>query len=533
MTLPTSPTIKIPLNTRDPNQNTSTFRRLLESNRTVRCRVNVKKRPQSDSKQKQKSSQKPCLPSSLKQVEQTQSSDTPSPSPAFADVCGHFKLLEQRKKRGKETPSHTKPKQKSKEPKLQLALNRDYNNYRGREIFIETDTPIFTLPTESMWNIFERCSSVEDYYQISCVCKKWRSLINSAPLWRDMTIQWRHLLSVMTTQSTLPYCNYITTLSVSGSGGGRGGARRARVDPTVIQTSNMSLLHLRHIRIANINFTDVKFIMEWIKHLESVHCEGIFCTNGQNVSLRIFTDMPCLKSLKLDFAQEYHLSPIHSHFDMTGSSSSKKPSLPNTIETFCLQGVYDREEHTVDSNDRMIGLDRQDRWHMLEEQLVLKYRMLTLLTRLKSLTLGRISSFTSRVWLDCLKPCGSQLEYLTLKNWPGAGKRESPQILINRRTRPAADESERIIDGIEAAIAEYFSSLNKIKEICLDDFVCDIGLIDGISKLDKTHRVQIEGLEDQRQYTVSEFKAVKVFGFKISMHNDEGVGSRQLNDTVP
>lgn len=33
-----------------------------------------------------------------------------------------------------------------------------------------------------MWNIFERCSSVEDYYQISCVCKKWRSLINSAPL---------------------------------------------------------------------------------------------------------------------------------------------------------------------------------------------------------------------------------------------------------------------------------------------------------------------------------------------------------------
>lgn len=133
-------------------------------------------------KQKQKSSQKPCLPSLLKQVEQAQSSDTPSPSPACADVCSHFKLLEQRKKRGKETPSHTKPKQRSKEPKLQLALNRDYNNYRGREIFIETDTPIFTLPTENMWNIFKRCSSVEDYYQISCVCKKWRSLINSAPL---------------------------------------------------------------------------------------------------------------------------------------------------------------------------------------------------------------------------------------------------------------------------------------------------------------------------------------------------------------
>ncbi|KAK4517848.1 uncharacterized protein ATC70_001196 [Mucor velutinosus] len=521
MTLPKSPTIKIPLNNRDPNENTTTFRRLLESNRTLRCRSNVKKRPPLHSKQKQKSQKEPCqssLPST--ELEQAPSPNIVEPSSLspIMDLPGHFKHLEQQKKKQRETTvsstcHSSTAKKSSNEPKLQLALHRDFNNYRGREIFIDTDTPIFTLPTESMWTIFERCATFEDYHQIACVCKKWRSLINAASLWKDMAIQWRHLLAVIHTQSTMPYYDYITTLSVTGE------ASRPMVNPIAVRTTNMAFKHLRHMRIANMNYTDVKFIMEWMRHLESVHCERISCSSGQNVSLRIFSDMPCLRSLKLDFAQEYNLSPIPYDFDTNGNMLSKKPTLPNTLETFSLRGIYDREEHTAGVN----GVDRQDRlvssWHMLESQLVRKYSMLALLTRLTSLTLGRISAFTSRVWLECLKPCASQLEYLTLMNWPGADKRESPHT----RTRIPADASERITDGsIEAAITECFSNLKQVKEIYLDDFVCDIGFIDGISQLNTLYQIHIEGLEDQQQqqqqqYTVSDFKAIKVFGFKISM----------------
>lgn len=333
-----------------------------------------------------------------------------------------------------------------------------------------------------------------------------------------MAIQWRHLLAVIKAQSTTPYYDHVTTLCVSGT------ASSALVDPIAIRTANMSFQHLRHMRIADINYTDVKFIMEWMRDLESVHCERIVCSGGQNVSLRIFSDMPCLKSLKLDFAQECNLAPIPYDFDTHGNVLYKKPTLPSTLETFSLRGIYDREERTANVNDTLVDADRHDRWHTLELQLVRKYSMLTLLTRLTSLTLGRISAFTSRVWLECLKPCASQLEYLTLMNWPGAGKRESPHT----RPRTPADAPERIIEGsIEAAIADCFSSLTQAKEICLDDFVCDIGFMEGITRLNATYQIHIEGLEGQQQYTVRDFKAIKVFGFKISILP---AGIRQLHE---
>lgn len=329
-----------------------------------------------------------------------------------------------------------------------------------------------------------------------------------------MAIQWRHLLAVIQAQSTTPYYDHVTTLAVSGT------TSRALVDPLAIRTANMSFQHLRHMRIANINYTDVKFIMEWMRDLESVCCERIVCSDGQNVSLRIFSDMPSLRSLQLDFAQEYNLSPIPYDFDTHGNVLYKKPTLPTTLETFSLKGIYDREEHMTSAAELLANADsRHDRWHTVELQLVRKYSMLTLLTHLTSLTLGRISAFTSRVWLECLQPCASQLEYLTLMNWPGAGKRESPPMTTT--TRIPADASERITEegssSLETAIAACFSSLTRAKEIYLDDFVCDIGFVEGISRLDASYQIHIEGLQDQQPYTVHDFKAIKVFGFKISI----------------
>lgn len=109
----------------------------------------------------------------------------------------HFRQLEQQQKRQEshrqqELALELKPKQTSNEPKLYLALDRDFSNYSGRELFIETDTPIFKLPTESMVSIFERCSSFEDYCQISIVCRKWRHLANLAFLVSIISYKYMH-----------------------------------------------------------------------------------------------------------------------------------------------------------------------------------------------------------------------------------------------------------------------------------------------------------------------------------------------------
>lgn len=291
------------------------------------------------------------------------------------------------------------------------------------------------------------------------------------------------------------------------------------------------------------NIADIKILLNLTRNLESLHCENTYCTDANGVNLRIFSEMQHLKSLKLSFAENYNLSAYY-RFDITGNPS-KRSILPSKLEIFSLQGTYDTEEHLVNSdytaiiaslhninNDLVWQHPVITSWSRLEEELVRKYSMLASLTNLKSLTLGRVSSFTSRVWRECLMPYGSQLEYLTMKNWSGSGKRESPQTLINTRQQQqqqqgqvtnitvVGDESERIIDGIEAAISEYISCLTNVKQVHLDDFVCGVGLIDGISKLDKTHCIQVEGLEKEN-FSVNDFKGIKLFGFKIVMNSGD------------
>jgi hypothetical protein len=327
---------------------------------------------------------------------------------------------------------------------------------------------------------------------------------------------------------------YITTLTIFGNG------KKVLIDP-LIDTFKIKLFQqLQHVYITNMNIADIKILLNLTRNLQSLHCENTYCTDANGVNLRIFSKMQYLKSLKLSFAENYNLS-VYYRFDITGNPS-KRSILPSKLETFSLQGIYDTEEHLVNPDYTAIIASLNNintdlvwqhpvitNWSRLEEELVRKYSMLASLTNLKSLTLGRVSSFTSRVWRECLMPYGSQLEYLTMKNWPGSGQRESPQTLINKRqqqqqqgqvttTTVAADESERIIDGIEAAISEYITCLTNIKQVHLDDFVCGVGLIDGISKLDKTHYIQVEGLEKEK-FSVNDFKGIKLFGFKIVMNS--------------
>ncbi|KAL9550354.1 hypothetical protein MBANPS3_004759 [Mucor bainieri] len=532
MTLPTSssssPTIKIPLNDRDPNENTLTFRRLLESNKTLRCRSNVKKRSLPHSKQQSKKNQhKPCQPpppsssSLLADTAESSPSSSSSSSPSsIIDLPTHFRHLEQQQKNSsKNKPTQTTTTAtthyKPNEPKLQLALNRKYNKYPGSELFIHIDTPIFTLPTESMWTIFTYCASFENFYQIACVCKKWRTLINAASLWKDLAIQWTHLLAVIRAQSTVPYYDYITTLYVTGA------TSNAMVGPNMLQKPNISFKHLRHMRMDGIHYTDIKFLMGCMRRLESVHCERIRCTAGQSVSLRVFADMPCLKSLELHFDPECHLASSPYDFEGSGALPSAKAStlLPSRLKTFSLKGIYDREETLLVERQQLMTM-------VMEVELVRKYSMLTSLTRLTSLTLGRISAFTSRVWLECLGPCAPRLEYLTLMQWPGAGRKDSPPL----DTAALADSaSERITTEssiLEAAIAACFSNLTRVKEIYLDDFVCGMGVLDGISQWKTPYQIHIEGL-DNPHYTIHDFKAIKVFGFKISMADTRGSGNSQ------
>ncbi|KAI8645459.1 hypothetical protein BD408DRAFT_75974 [Parasitella parasitica] len=401
-------------------------------------------------------------------------------------------------------------KQRMYEPKLLHALPSCFKNYRGQEMFITTDTPIFGLPLEIMLKILKYCSTYEDYLEIFFVCKTWRRFMDATPLWEDISIQWLNLKAAITSKCLLPYSDYITTLTIIGT------TKKALMNPEIDRIDHKPLAQLRHVRTLAMNIADVKFIIDWMKNIESLHCKDTHCSAIVGANLSRLSELQQLKSLRLSFAETLNLSYNFMRFDLSGNSP-KKSILPKTLENFSLHDIYDREQiimkRLADSRssvdwDRSIAI----RWMALEDALVQKYSMLASLQNLKSLTLGRVSSFTSRVWRECLIPCGSQLEYLSLTGRPEAGQQEPPPPQQSLST-----DTARIIDDSEAAISEYFSCLTRIKQVRLHNFHCGVGLIDGISRLDKPHRVEIEGSANER-FSISDFETICLFGCRIHMN---------------
>jgi hypothetical protein len=251
------------------------------------------------------------------------------------------------------------------------------------------------------------------------------------------------------------------------------------------------------------NIVDIVYLASWLPNITVLRCKNTHIAKRKNFSLAIFSRLKQLEILEIHF--EYPCALSHYHIILGSNSSVHPRQLPKTIQTLSLNNIYDAEEYLDSRRYRVYydtavnSLDTEDHdrvindWLDLEHPIIMKYRMLTSLSNLRSLTLGRVSSFTARVWRECLIPCGSNLEYLSMKHWKGLGIRESPQSITSRQLR----QDDALMYDVEAALSEFISSLKNIKTIQLDDFQCGPGLVQGVTKLDKKYAINLASKHDE------------------------------------
>jgi hypothetical protein len=294
--------------------------------------------------------------------------------------------------------------------------------------------------------------------------------------------------------------------------------------------------HLQQLHLFDMDLVDIASLVDWTHHIETLTCENIHVSKNGYFSMPNFATMRNLKKLKLHFARRSYLSCTH--FSLSSTSRPIVNTLPTSLEELEIFNVYNDEEYKIQPQDivtaarswlnpntRNVQIEESgqspvetcDQWNRIERTLVSKYNMLSCLTRLTSLSLDNTSSFTAKVWRECLVPCGSNLVYLSLSGW-SIHTRESPQDMI-RRIQLAQEQSkqlEEMIEGVEMAFSEFISSLACVKEITLDDFVCGQGLVRGLNLLNKKSETT-HCIENEDQHLIGHYLNIPLYNFKISI----------------
>ncbi|KAI9329596.1 hypothetical protein BD770DRAFT_56038 [Pilaira anomala] len=255
---------------------------------------------------------------------------------------------------------------------------------------------------------------------------------------------------------------------------------------------------LEILQFDHTSLNDIAFITLWINHASTVNCQNIPVNESGTVHMPNFSFLKKLNHFKLQFSRKCSLK-LTFFFNEPDLNT-----LPSSLKSLELINIYDEEENWISRQDvleatayilmrdestrasvdwkrTLLPVQIWDIWLKLENRLVLKYKMLASLPNLTRLSLDRISSFTARIWNECLLPCSSQLTFVSFKGW--YGDRESPRSIIRR-----VQNEEKEVD-VEQALSRFISSLSNIKEIVLDDFVCTVGLIQGLQKLDKEYTI--------------------------------------------
>ncbi|KAI7850669.1 hypothetical protein BDC45DRAFT_608574 [Circinella umbellata] len=357
------------------------------------------------------------------------------------------------------------------------------------------ESPINLLSVDCLYNIFEYCNNIKTLSIISNVCKRWRDIVLDPILWRNLLEKWDSFLDTLyiinqhpmhSIQRQLLFTRTIRMLEHSHNTINRKNKRRNNMTPTIQQSlanNNSCLLkNVTRLIMARMYFDDIVDLVRYTPSLQVLRCDKIR-TNGRYMMFHFFADLHKLQVLDLRFRE----SCEHTNYAFTLSDRRTRRTLPTTLKEFRMTGVYDREEIqsllSLPNNNplqiqhnQMIGLQQQQQQQQqprrqqvrrltrqIDDTLVERYQSLCFLVNLKSLCLGRCNAYTARVWRECIKPCVSNLEHLSLSGW---------------RT------SQKNTQETELAIQEMIQELKKIKLMELLDFECNRGVVNGIKQLD-------------------------------------------------
>ncbi|GAA5802689.1 hypothetical protein HPULCUR_008163 [Helicostylum pulchrum] len=394
------------------------------------------------------------------------------------------------------------PKKSTTKPVLMIPNESDIFNLFGDE------PPVYKLPADCLVTIFKLLKNTTTLSILSSVCRNWRKIAQQPFLWRDIICSQQDMNRVMTNLTTTQQFEHIRTLRIE---------RDTGIQLTRDIALNTSpFTQLETLFLNHISLRDIGYITRWIKNVTSIHCRNIPVNRSEPQCLPDFSGMKKLNTLKLQFVKKCNLKLTY----FTSVPNLKK--LPTSLQTLEFINVYDDEEDIITPQDVVEATNFMirhenishwqrelppiviiDTWFKLEQILVLKYTMLSCLTNLTSLSLDRVSSFTSKVWIKCLLPCAPNLISVYFTGW--SGNRESPSSIIKRNSNL---NPRRAIPDIERALAVFVASLTSIKLLVLHNFVCSRGLIHGLNNLDREYTIQ-----DEQQLEIDKL----LLNFKITI----------------
>ncbi|RCH97042.1 hypothetical protein CU097_010176 [Rhizopus azygosporus] len=344
------------------------------------------------------------------------------------------------------------------------------------DLFVDNDTPIFRLPPDCMMLIFAQYNDAKTLTTLASVCRRWRRTILQPHLWKDTYYQLYEFNQLLKTLCR-PYrtslqLSYIQSLTISSS------SLHQRMIPGTLPRLS-AFKQLKKIHLIDLYIDDISKITKLFSHVKVLICDNIRRDDDRcTIHLSIFSHLLELEDIRLHFDRPCNLGgPI---MPFMHNRNVIAPVFPPCLKSLHLLNVYDFEESLIRLySGRPVPSSRTS----VEQDLLMKYKMLTSQIRLTTLTLNRCSSFTANIWRLCMIPCTKNLEYLSLTGWKP----------------PVVDR----VDS-EEALTDFFGGLKQIKEIKLHDFVCTPGLVRGIKKLARSYQMngQIGAIEEYLHQTL-------------------------------
>jgi hypothetical protein len=214
----------------------------------------------------------------------------------------------------------------------------------------------------------------------------------------------------------------------------------------------------------NMSFPEIQSLLSNLHNLEIVNCQQVrHNCDGPNFSLERFSHLRKLRELHLCHAGTSGFDH-HKYYHVYGPPRWLSP----TLKVLSVKHLIDEEEleYTDPAKDELDWLARETR-------VVAKYRYLNHLPNVTSLTFGFCSSWTARVWSECLLNSCPMLESLHLIGWSG--------------DRSHLDWSERMktvwLDA-ERSMSSWLKQLKHLRNLELTNFFAGHGIIHGIRDLD-------------------------------------------------
>ncbi|KAF7730186.1 hypothetical protein EC973_002794 [Apophysomyces ossiformis] len=334
---------------------------------------------------------------------------------------------------------------------------------------------ILKLNDDCMIEVFKYCASPVILFEIANVCRHWKALVAVPEIWRTVSYS-SYDYSWLSSPSARQYMKeftYVRRIDI------RNHHDRPKVSPSRTPATMAYFKNLKEVYIRNAYLDEIVKLVRWVPRIEVLWCENILAHCNRNEMLFFTQRLRQLRKLGLFFSRECEFTRCMSLL------SSKNSVLPDTLEVLSVSNLFDSESKAIE--DLTIAREEHtmteiiNRWHILEESLVAKYRMFSSLKNLRSLTLGRCHSYTARVWRECLVPCGKQLEFLSLTGWYGI--QGIGRVDIWQDTRPTTVGYQDIVEDVEHAIADFLQSIACLRKLELTDFFCGQGVKEGIQRL--------------------------------------------------